>query len=197
MCHREREAHIFMGPDGVGKTTMAALIAELISGSHIDSGKLVRSANELKSDPALTEIMATRQLAPESLVRGLVTREIDVTTGDICFSGIPRAKEQAEWLNCTLTMRGIHIVGVYCLKAEVETCLDRISKRTDRPNTVKLADQEQSIRTYNDMMDEACCYFEGVNIPTVVIEAEPALDVVRGAIESLPQIQRRISSLCA
>lgn len=193
MSTRTREFHIIMGGDGSGKSTVTEKVAELISATYFDTGLRLREYNQAHCNPALSNVFQNRELADEDLVRHLVTEAIMGATGDICFCGIPRTLEQAEWLIMMADQHDFRIAGWYCLNVELETCMSRIEKRTGREK-VSPDKQRQSIIAYNTMMTDvydlvSAKYF------AAIIDAEPPAEDVIGSLASLPTIQQRIMSM--
>ena len=120
---------IFLGPPGVGKGTIAKMMAEKFGIIQISTGDLLRAAVKEGTELGLKakEYMDSGALVPDELVIDLLKERItkpDCEKGFI-LDGFPRTIPQAE----ALDERGIEINKVLNFVAKKETIIQRLSGR--------------------------------------------------------------------
>lgn len=97
---------LFLGPQGSGKGTQAALLARLLGAPHISSGDMLRKAvaDETDLGRRAEAIMAAGDLVPDDLVVAMVAERLaepDAACGFL-LDGFPRTDAQAMALDAAL-----------------------------------------------------------------------------------------------
>lgn len=136
---------ILMGPQGVGKGTQAALVAERLGLSHLSTGELFR-ANIAAQTPLgvmAKGILDAGNLVPDDVTLGMVDqrlneiaaeREAGSTVHGAMFDGFPRTLPQAEGLDAMLAKRDESIHSVIEITAPKDVLVKRLSGRRVCPN---------------------------------------------------------------
>lgn len=124
---------VIMGPQGSGKGTQAARLAERIGVPAISTGDIFRA--NVKGDTELGRrakaIMDAGDLVPDEITNAMVAgrlAEQDAAAGFI-LDGYPRTVAQVAALDTVLAETGAALDGVVELTAPREQLLDRLRKR--------------------------------------------------------------------
>jgi adenylate kinase len=123
---------LIMGPPGVGKGTVSALLQSRLGFRHISTGSLLREAVLSETDLGLQakEHMRRGELVPDTLMVALMEEQFDrYGDGDYLLDGFPRTQAQARMLDQGLTRRGARIDTVLELEAPGEVVLNRLAGR--------------------------------------------------------------------
>jgi len=134
-----------MGPQGVGKGTQAALVAERLGLSHLSTGELFRANISAQTPLGVMAkgILDAGNLVPDDVTLGMVEqrlneiaaeRESGSTVHGAMFDGFPRTLPQAEGLDAMLAKRGESIQSVVEITAPKDVLVKRLSGRRVCPN---------------------------------------------------------------
>lgn len=125
---------IILGQQGSGKGTQAEILAQKFDLVHIDMGKTLREV--AKADTPLgREIYAiqnvTKTLVPSRILREVLHFKLGSIPREqgIIFDGVPRAIDQAEYIEEALLEFGRKIDTVFFINISEEEAIERISKR--------------------------------------------------------------------
>lgn len=126
---------VIMGPQGSGKGTQAALLAERLGVPTISTGDLFRSHMAAKDDLGeLARSYTSRgELVPDEVTNAMVRRRLaepDVAEGFI-LDGYPRNCFQLDELDDILAELGGRLDGVIELTAEREELMARMKHRAE------------------------------------------------------------------
>lgn len=126
---------VIMGPQGSGKGTQAALLAERLDVPTISTGDLFRSHMAAKDDLGeLARSYTSRgELVPDEVTNAMVRRRLaepDVAEGFI-LDGYPRNCFQLDELDDILAELGGRLDGVIELTAEREELMARMKHRAE------------------------------------------------------------------
>ena len=126
---------VIMGPQGVGKGTQAARLAEVFGIVAISTGDIFRA--NIKGN---TELGATAKaymdkgdLGPDEVTNAMVRDrlgEVDVKAGFL-LDGYPRNAAQVTELDTALAGLGWELDGVIELTAERDVLMERLTKRAE------------------------------------------------------------------
>ncbi|AWX70275.1 nucleoside monophosphate kinase [Mycoplasmopsis anatis] len=121
---------IFLGAPGVGKGTVASIIANLTNLEHVSTGNIFR--NEIKNKTELgikvQEIVTTGGYVPDEITNKIVKNKIDETiktNTKIILDGFPRTIDQAKFLE-TIENFEYKVVELYAPESII---LERLSGR--------------------------------------------------------------------
>ncbi|SKC48461.1 adenylate kinase [Krasilnikoviella flava] len=126
---------VIMGPQGAGKGTQAARLAELFGIPAISTGDIFRA--NIKGGTELgklaQEYSAKGDLVPDEVTDEMVRSRLgeDDVKGGFLLDGYPRNAHQVEALDGILSDLGWALDGVIELTAAREELLARISKRAE------------------------------------------------------------------
>ena len=112
---------IIRGPLGIGKTTIAKKLAEILQEKYISFDKILE---ENKLDKADNKFIPEDYIKANKIVLPK-TKTILNKGGVVVFDGCFYFKEQIEHLQRNLSFKGY----IFTLKASIETCIERDSKR--------------------------------------------------------------------
>ena len=128
---------IFLGPQGVGKGTQAALLGARFGIPALSTGEMLRS--EVKRETAIGQkadaLMKRGDLVPDDVMLALIRSrlsEADARAGFI-LDGFPRTPAQAEGLEGTLAHLNTRLNAAVLFKAPREVLLARLSSRRTCP----------------------------------------------------------------
>ncbi|OZG63675.1 adenylate kinase [Bifidobacterium hapali] len=124
---------LIMGPQGVGKGTQAALLAEHFGIPAISTGDIFRYNIKNKTELGLEALKYTDkgELVPDSLTNTIVKDRLakdDAKNGWI-LDGYPRNASQVEALDQMLAELGTPLDKVVALDANHDVLMERIAKR--------------------------------------------------------------------
>src|SRR6478735_2265125 len=136
---------IFMGPQGVGKGTQAAVVAEKLGLTHVSTGDLFRAAIKAQTPLGVMakEILDKGELVPDDITLGIVETRLEELAAEhaagknvngALFDGFPRTPAQAKGLDDLLKRRGERLVAVIEFTAPRDVLVERLSGRRVCPN---------------------------------------------------------------
>jgi adenylate kinase len=126
---------VIMGPQGAGKGTQAARLAELFGIPAISTGDIFRA--NIKEGTELgrqaQEYSAKGELVPDEITDAMVRDRLaqDDVKGGFLLDGYPRNAHQVEALDQILADMGWELDGVIELTADRDELLGRIAKRAE------------------------------------------------------------------
>ena len=141
---------LIMGPQGVGKGTQAALLAEHYGIPAISTGDIFRANIKGKTELGLKVIAYTDkgELVPDELTNSIVKDRLaqDDTKNGWILDGYPRNAAQVEALDAMLEELGTPLDAVVALDADHDVLMARIAKRlaTYAKETAPLLDTYKS-----------------------------------------------------
>jgi adenylate kinase len=127
---------LIMGPQGVGKGTQAAKIAEKFGLHAISTGDIFRyhMKHETELGKKVQEVINKGELVSDELTGELVRHSLSsgnsIDEGFI-LDGYPRNHNQVVDLDATLDELGLVLDGVVLLTADHDVLMDRILKRAE------------------------------------------------------------------
>ena len=126
---------LIMGPQGVGKGTQAALLAEHYGIPAISTGDIFRANIKGKTELGLKVIAYTDkgELVPDELTNSIVKDRLaqDDTKNGWILDGYPRNAAQVEALDAMLEELGTPLDAVVALDADHDVLMARIAKRAE------------------------------------------------------------------
>ena len=124
---------LLLGPQGSGKGTQAARIAQEFALAHISTGEMLRHAiaAETPLGAAVKPIVESGELVPDELMIGLIRERLDEedTREGFILDGFPRTMAQAEALDSMLGEIGRELDIVFELQVPDEVSMQRLTKR--------------------------------------------------------------------
>ena len=134
---------ILLGPQGSGKGTQAALLAERFGLQHFEAGKILRSIadSDNQNASAVKAAANSGNLVPDELVRLIAWNFVNKhRNGGFVFDGYPRSAAQYEHLQDMLMKFGQKIDRVIDLEISQAETIKRLAKRgreDDTPEAIK------------------------------------------------------------
>ena len=126
---------LIMGPQGVGKGTQAALLAEHYGIPAISTGDIFRANIKGKTELGLKVIEYTDkgELVPDEPTNSIVKDRLaqDDTANGWILDGYPRNAAQVEALDAMLEELGTPLDAVVALDADHDVLMARIAKRAE------------------------------------------------------------------
>jgi len=124
---------ILLGPPGVGKGTLAALIKEKYEIPHISTGDIFREniKNGTRLGKKALSYMDSGDLVPDSIVIAIATDRLeeDDCQDGFLLDGFPRTVDQAEALDTFLEMKEKKVDCVLNIYADADLLIDRLTTR--------------------------------------------------------------------
>jgi adenylate kinase len=147
---------VIMGPQGSGKGTQAALLADRLGVPTISTGDLFRAHMAAQDDLGeLARSYTSRgELVPDEVTNAMVRRRLaepDVAEGFI-LDGYPRNCFQLDELDDILADLGTRLDGVFELTAEREELMARMKHRAEIEH--REDDTDEAIARRLDIYDE-------------------------------------------
>ncbi|MBN8883438.1 adenylate kinase [Salana multivorans] len=124
---------LIMGPQGSGKGTQAARIAEALGIPAISTGDIFRA--NIKGDTELGRLARSYsdrgELVPDEVTNAMVRDRLAAqdTAAGFLLDGYPRNAAQVEELDAILAERGTPLQGVVALDVPRAELLERIAQR--------------------------------------------------------------------
>ena len=126
---------LIMGPQGVGKGTQAALLAEHYGIPAISTGDIFRANIKGKTalGPKVIAYTDKGELVPDELTNSIVKDRLaqDDTKNGWILDGYPRNAAQVEALDAMLEELGTPLDAVVALDADHDVLMARIAKRAE------------------------------------------------------------------
>lgn len=148
---------VFLGPQGVGKGTQAALLGARLGIPALSTGDMLRA--EVKAGTPLGReadaIMKRGELVPDEIMLGMIKKRIsepDAARGFI-LDGFPRTLAQAEGLDALLAEEGRPIEAVIQFRAPRELLLKRLSGRRSCPACGAVYNMESNPPKQDELCD--------------------------------------------
>ena len=133
---------LLFGPPGCGKGTQARLITDWLKIPSISTGEMLRA--ELRAGTELgmqaQAIMAAGGLVGDGIVNQMLAARIqcpDCTNGFL-LDGYPRTVEQAEFLDCLLSRRGLPQAIILHLDVPEDALVGRMTSRRQCPSCSRI-----------------------------------------------------------
>ncbi|UUD35599.1 nucleoside monophosphate kinase [Mycoplasmopsis caviae] len=135
MINKVTQHVVFMGPPGVGKGTVAALISQKYGLVHVSTGNIFREEIASQSDLGLQvkKIVESGQYVPDSITNEIVKNKIQALMNEkkiIMLDGYPRTIEQVNFLNSIPNFKYVALE----LSAPEEVILKRLNGRRQCQN---------------------------------------------------------------
>ena len=131
---------LIVGPQGAGKGTQAALLADSLGIPHVSTGDLFRAnlAGGTELGMLAKKYMDAGELVPDEVTQEMVADRVAQPDAERGFllDGFPRNVPQADWLNGMLEKLEKPIEVVVLLTAPDEVLLDRMLARGRADDTV-------------------------------------------------------------
>ena len=132
---------LIVGPQGAGKGTQAALLAESLGIPHVSTGDLFRAnlAGGTELGRLAKKYMDAGELVPDEVTQEMVADRVaqpDAKPGFL-LDGFPRTIPQADWLSGMLEKAQTPIDVVLLLTAPDEVLLNRMLARGRDDDTVE------------------------------------------------------------
>jgi adenylate kinase len=140
---------LIVGPQGAGKGTQAALLADSLGIPHVSTGDLFRA--NLDGGTELGRLakkyMDAGELVPDEVTQEMVADRVaqpDAQQGFL-LDGFPRNIQQADWLTELLVGQSAPIQAVVLLTAPDEVLLERMLTRGRADDTVEAINRRLAI----------------------------------------------------
>jgi len=132
---------LIVGPQGAGKGTQAALLAESLGIPHVSTGDLFRAnlAEGTELGGLAKKYIDAGELVPDEVTQEMVADRVSQPDAGVGFllDGFPRNIPQADWLGTMLEGRSEPIDRVVLLTAPDQVLLDRMLSRGRTDDTVE------------------------------------------------------------
>ncbi len=173
---------LFLGPQGSGKGTQAALLSKLLGVPHISTGEMLRQAvaEGTELGRQAEAIMAAGDLVPDDLVVAMVAERLSAADAGCGYllDGFPRNEAQARALD--EAMGGDALDTVVLLEAPEDELMGRMLKRAaeqgredDTPEAIA-----RRLAVYRDETAPLAGYYPPAGVPVVHIDAVGAIPEV-------------------
>ncbi len=132
---------LIIGPQGAGKGTQAALLADNLGVRHVSTGDIFRAnvGHGTELGLAAQVFMNKGELVPDEITSAMVAdrlAEPDMAPGFL-LDGFPRNLAQAQWLSALLADRGTVLDNVLELTAPDDVLTERMLARGRADDTVE------------------------------------------------------------
>lgn len=132
---------LIVGPQGAGKGTQAALLAESLGIPHVSTGDLFRAnlAGGTGLGMRVKKYLDAGELVPDEVTQDMVADRVSQPDAEPGFllDGFPRNIPQADWLTAMLSCRAAPIDRVVLLTAPDQVLLDRMLARGRADDSVE------------------------------------------------------------
>ncbi|AZI58677.1 adenylate kinase [Nakamurella antarctica] len=139
---------LIIGPQGAGKGTQAALLAEHLHVPHVSTGDLFRANVGHGTELGLQaqKFMDAGNLVPDTITSAMVAdRLAEPDATGFLLDGFPRNLSQAEWFDSLCEERGLVLDAVLLLTAPDEVLLERMMARGRADDTEAAISRRLSI----------------------------------------------------
>jgi adenylate kinase len=148
---------IILGPQGAGKGTQAAVVAEKFGIPHISTGDIFRGniADQTPLGLEAKKYTDAGELVPDDVTNAMVKKrleEIDAA-GGFLLDGYPRTAAQSQVLDDFLSARGERLDAVIELAVQESQLLERLAKRAAEQG--RTDDTDEAIRRRLDIYRES------------------------------------------
>jgi adenylate kinase len=172
---------LIVGPQGAGKGTQAALLAENLSVPHISTGDIFRAnvGHSTELGIAAQGFMSKGELVPDEITSAMVAARLadpDMSSGWI-LDGFPRNLTQAKWLAELLDQRGTALADVLVMTAPDEVLVERMLERGRADDTL-------------DAITRRLAIYHSETLP--LLEYYGDLVVTVDGVGPIQEVQRRI-----
>jgi adenylate kinase len=180
---------LIVGPQGAGKGTQAALLAESLGIPHVSTGDLFRAnlAGGTELGMLVKKYVDSGELVPDEVTQDMVADRVSQPDAEPGFllDGFPRNITQADWLTAMLDGRHAPIERVVLLTAPDQVLLDRMLSRGRADDTVEAITRRLDI--YHRETTPLIDYYDGrvVHVDGVG-EVDEVHQRVLEAVRSLP-----------
>lgn len=130
---------VIVGPQGAGKGTQAALLAEGFGLLHLSTGDIFRALMQTESELAdeVRGYYDAGSLVPDDLTARVLFSKLDEEASEksytgALFDGYPRNAAQADVLDQTIADRGEELVAVVHIDVPIEVLKARIALRAEQ-----------------------------------------------------------------
>jgi adenylate kinase len=176
---------LILGPQGSGKGTQAARIAEAYGIPHVATGDILRAAVADGSElgQRVRPILERGDLVPDDLMVDLI-RERLATEHGFVLDGFPRTVPQAEALDAMLDEIGKPLDVVLLLEVSDDVALERLTQRgaiehraDDEPDAIR-----NRLRLYHGLTEPVVERYRAAEMLEAV-DGEQGMDEVAADIE--------------
>lgn len=123
---------LLLGPPGAGKGTQSAELVSNLDATHVNSGRLLRSAakDHGSTAQAIRDHSASGTLVPDSIVVELMRVALAEAESDwIVVDGFPKTRAQARRLDELLHTLNVDISVAFHLRADLAVLRERLAAR--------------------------------------------------------------------
>jgi adenylate kinase len=126
---------ILLGPPGAGKGTQAQRLVAAHGIPQLSTGDILRAAKDSGTPNGLMlkKLMDAGELVPDSVVNAIIVDRMDQPdcVGGFILDGYPRTLGQADFVEATLTSKGLRLDAVIELVVDDKALVGRIIKRAE------------------------------------------------------------------
>jgi adenylate kinase len=123
---------LIVGPPGSGKSTISNPIALNIKATHFSTGDLFRAEKKKWTSLGITfaKFQDNGILIPDNIADPFIFENLSIiANNNILLDGYPRTIAQANYLHNWISKKEITARAIFELDVNLETIVDRISKR--------------------------------------------------------------------
>jgi len=126
--------YVFLGAPGVGKGTIAGMLADHAGLVHVSTGDMLRAEISSGSDLGnqAKECVEEGKLVPDELVSAIVSRRLvdpEIASKGVILDGYPRTVAQAEMLQASLAEAGLDLDRVVLFELSRDELISRLTSR--------------------------------------------------------------------
>lgn len=139
---------LIIGPQGAGKGTQAALLAQGLHVPHISTGDIFRINVGRGTELGLQaqKFMDAGELVPDTITSAMVAdRLAEPDATGFLLDGFPRNIPQAQWFDNLLSERSVELDAVLLLTAPDEVLMERMMARGRADDTESAIGRRLSI----------------------------------------------------
>ncbi len=165
---------IFLGAPGVGKGTLAAILADKKGFKHISTGEIFRAEIAAQSPLGLKvkSLLDAGEYVPDKITNEIVKNVLnspEIKAHGFILDGYPRTINQADFLE----NNGIKIDAAVLLKASDESVIKRLLGRGRKDDSMDIISNR--IKVYNEKTKPLIDYYQNKGV-IVVVEAEGSIE---------------------